>query len=226
MPFYLNISWIYFCITFGAVIFLHLLMGLQSRNFFTKHVVIRKFSILDFEFPPSAQELASFIKGIFNLPEDLVNKTLKALKGQLWLDFLFMPALYGSIFILSMKVSMKMTYFGHKLFAVLAWIQFIAWFCDIIENIYLLNKIRPEPIISNPIVHKSYEILEVVKWGIPLLAVVCSIAAIFYFWLVGLYSYDSFNYIFIITIEIIIYFILKKLTTKSEEKQLEEFQQT
>ena len=226
MPFYLNISWIYFCITFGVAIFLHLLMGLQSNNFFTKHVVIRKFSILDFEFPPSAQELVSFIKGIFNLPDDLVNKTLKALKRQLWLDFLFMPGLYGCIFILSMKVSMKMIYFGHKLFAVLAWIQFIAWFCDIVENIYLLNKIRPEPVISSPVVHKSYEILEVIKWGIPLLAAVCSIAAIFYFWLVGLYSYDSLNYIFIIIVEIIIYFILKKLTTKSEEKQLKEFQQT
>jgi TctA family transporter len=66
----------------------------------------------------------------------------------------------------------------------------------------------------------------VIKWGIPLLAVVCSIAAIFYFWLVGLYSSDSLNYIFLIIVEIIIYFILKKLTTKSEEKQLREFQQT
>ena len=226
MPFYLDFSWIYFCIAFGVMLLLQLMMGFQSRNFFTKHMVIRKFSVLDLEFPPSAQELASFIKDIFNLPPELVKKTTKALKSQLWLDFLFMPALYGSIFILSMKVSAKMIYFGHKLFAVFAWLLFLAWLCDIIENIYLLNKIRPDPEISKPFVHKSYEILEMVKWGIPLLTAVCSIAAIFYFWLIGLYSYDSLNYIFIITVEIIIYLILKKLTTKSEKKQLEEFQQT
>lgn len=226
MPFYLHFSWIFFCIAFGVMLFLHLLMGLQSRNFFTKHVVIRKFSILDLEFPPSAQELASFIKDIFNLPPGLVKKTTKALKTQLLLDFLFMPALYGSIFILSMKVSMRMTYFGHKLFAVFAWIQFIAWLCDIIENIYLLNKIHPNPVISSPVVHKSFEILEMIKWGIPLLVAVCSIAATFYFWLVGRYSSDSLYYIFITAIEIIIFFIVKKLSTKCEEKQLEEFLKT
>jgi len=199
-------------------------MSFQNKNFFTMHVVIRKFSILDLEFPPSAQDLTYFIKDIFKLPGNLSKKTTKALRRQLLLDFIFMPALYGAIFILSMKVSMMMTYFGHKLFAVFAWMQFIAWLCDIAENIYLLNKIRPDPVVSNPIVHKSYEILEMVKWGIPLLAGVCSIAAIFYFWLVGRYSYDSLNYIFIAIIELVIFFIIKKLITKSEEKQLEEFQ--
>ena len=167
------------------MLFLHLIMGLQSNNFFTRHVVVRKFSILDLEFPPSAVEMVNFIKDIFSLPAAQAKKTSIALRRQLLLDFLFMPAFYGSIFILSMKVSMKMTYFGHKFFAVLAWIQIIAWLCDIIENIYLLNKIHPEPIVSNIAIFKSYEALEVLKWGIPLLTFVCSIAAISYFWLVG-----------------------------------------
>lgn len=224
MTFYMHFTWIYFCIAFGVMLFFQLLMSLQNKNFFTMHVVIRKFSILDLEFPPSAKDLNYFIKDIFNLPGNLSKKTTKALRRQLLIDFLFMPALYGTIFILSMKVSIAMTYFGHKLFAIFAWMQFIAWFCDIAENIYLLNKIRPDPVVSNPIVHKSFEIIEIVKWGIPLLAGVCSIAAVFYFWLVGRYSYDSLSYIFIAIIELVIFFIIKKLITKSEEKQLEEFQ--
>jgi hypothetical protein len=226
MPFYLHFTWMDFCICSGIMLGINLIMSLQTKNFFTIHLVIKKFSILDLEFPASAQELASFIKDIFKLPGNLINKTLKALKGNLYLDFLYMPALYGSIFILSMKVSMKMTYFGHKLFAVLAWCQFIAWLGDVIENIYLLNKIRPDSVVSTPLVHKAYEILEIVKWVIPLITVVCSIAAMFYFWVVGRYSYESLNYIFIIVIEIILFFVVKKISTKSEEKLLEEFQQT
>ena len=226
MPFYFEFSWLYFCIAFGVMLLLHLIMGLQGDNFFTKHVVIRKFSILDLEFPPSAAEMVSFIKEIFTLPPAQAQKTLRALRIQLIIDFLFMPAFYGSIFILCMKVSAKMVYFGHRFFALLAWLQVIAWLCDIIENIYLLNKIRPEPIISNVAAFKSYEALEVLKWGIPLLASVCSIAAISYFWLIGLYSYNSLVYLVIIAIEIIVYFVIKKTTTKNEDQLLQKFLQT
>ena len=226
MPVYIDIDWIYFCIFFGAMLLISFIMSLQSTNFYTVDVVVRKFSILDLEFPASALEIVIFIKGIFKLPADLAKKTLNALRGQLYLDFLFMPAAYGSIFILCMKVSMKMTSFGHGVFAILAWLQCIAWLCDIIENIYLLNKIQPQPVISKPAVHKAYQILEICKWGIALTAAVCSMAAIFYFWLVGWYSLHSINYLLIIAVEIIIFFILKKVTAKSEKEKLKEFQQT
>ena len=225
MPFYLEINWIYFCIAFGAMLVISFIMNQQSKNFYSMHMVIRKFSIIDLEFPPSAMELAIFIKGIFLLPDELSKKSLHALKGQLYLDFIFMPAVYGSIFILCMKVSMKMTYAGHVFFAILAWLQCIAWICDIIENIYLLNKIKPQPVVSKPAVHIAYQINEIIKWGIALTAVVCSIAAIFYFWLVGLYSPNSINYFLIITAELIIIFIAKKITAKSEIEKLEKFQQ-
>jgi len=226
MPVYIDIAWIYFCIFFGAMLLISFIMSLQSTNFYTMYVVIRKFSIIDLEFPASALELVTFIKGIFLLPVELSKKSLRAVRGQLYFDFLFMPATYGSIFILCMKVSMKMTSFGHELFAILAWLQLIPLLCDIIENIYLLNKIRPEPVISKPAVHKAYLILEIFKWGIALTAAVCSIAAIFYFWLVGWYSYHSIHYLLIITAEIIIFFILKKVTAKSEKEKLEKFQHT
>jgi hypothetical protein len=63
------------------------------------------------------------------------------------------------------------------------------------------------------------------KWIIALTAAVCSLAAVFYFWLIGRYSYSSLYYLLIIAGEIIIFFILKKSTAKSEKEKLEEFQQ-
>jgi hypothetical protein len=226
MPVYINIDWIYFCIVFGAMLLISFIMSLQSANFYTMHMVIRKFSIIDLEFPASALELVTYIEGIFLLPLELSKKTLRALRGQLYLDFLFMPVVYGSIFLLCMKVSLKMASFGHQLFAILAWLQCIAWLCDIIENIYLLNKIRPHPRKSKPAIHMAYLVLEMCKWGIALTATVCSIAAMFYFWLVGLYSDHSIRYLLVIAAEIIVIFIAKKITTKSEKEKLEKFQQT
>jgi hypothetical protein len=225
MAFYLNFGWMSFCIVFGVMLLLNYFMSFQSKNFYNEQVVIRKFSMLDLEFPASSTELVIYIKGIFKLPGDLPKKTLNALKGQLYFDFIFMLALYGSIFILCMKVSMKLTFFGHGLFAFFAWLLFIPLLCNIVENIYLLNKIRPAPVVSTPAIHKGYQILQMSKWIIALTAAVCSLAAVFYFWLIGRYSYSSLYYLLIIAGEIIIFFILKKSTAKSEKEKLEEFQQ-
>jgi len=223
MSIYLQFHWLPFCIAFAIALLISFIMSILGKNFYMMHLVIRKFSIVDFEFPASAMELVSVIKDIFSLPGALAKKSLQALRSQLYLDFLFMPALYGSIFILSMKVSGKMIYFGHSLFAILAWLQCIAWICDIMENIYLLNKIRSEPVVSSPAVHRAYEILEVVKWGIPLITGVCCFAAIFYYWLAGSYSKNSLYFLMITVLEIVGFFVLKKLTAKTEKQNLANF---
>jgi len=226
MTLYLNIDWSYFCIVFGAMLLISFIMNFQSANFYTLHVVVRKFSMLDLEFPASSKELLTFIRGIFLLPGELSKKSLRALKGQLYLDFLFMPALYGSIFLLCMKVSLKMSSFGHKLFAILAWLQLISWLCDIIENIYLLYMIRPKPEESKEMPYTAYLAIEITKWGIALTAAVCSIAAMSYFWIIGRYSPHSLQYVLVIAAEIVVIFIAGKMTTKSEKENLEKFQQT
>ncbi len=213
----------HFCIAFGIALLINFIMTFQTRSFYLMHVVIRKFSIIDFEFPASAAELASLIKDIFSLPPELAKKSLNAFKSQLYLDFLFMPATYGSVFILCMKVSSKMIYFGHNFFIFLAWLQLVSWLLDIIEKIYLLNKIRPNPIVSTPFVHVAYTAMEMVKWAIPLVAVVCSIAALFYFWLGGRYYSDSLYYVIVLLIELTVFFALKKLTSRTEKQTLENF---
>jgi len=223
MNFYLNIDWGVFCIMFGTMLLIGFIMNLRSAYLYTLDVIVRKFSIMDLEFPATPQELVIFIRGIFRLPPELSKKSLNSLKNQLYLDFLFMPAAYGTIFILCMKVSMKMTSFGHSLFAVLAWLQLISWICNIIENIYLLKKISPEPVASTEAVHKAYLILELCKWGIPLISIVCGVAGIFYFWLIGNYSYNSLQYLVTIVSEVALFSIAKKIAAKTDKEKLKPF---
>lgn len=220
MPFYIDISWLYFCLIFGMALICSWIMSLLSTNFYTLHVVIRKFSMIDLEFPASPQELATYIKGIFKLPEALSKKSLRALKTQLYVHFLFIPFAYGALFIACMKVSSKMSYFGHALFAVLAWIQIIPLIFDILESIYLLKRIKPNPEISNVKVHNAYLFLEISKWVIALTAATCCFGAAFYFWLTGMYSINSLHFLLIAVAEIIIFFTLKKLTKKSEKAMM------
>lgn len=223
MSFYLNIDWGILCITFGLTLLVGFIMNLKGAYLYTLDVIIRKFSVLDLEFPATPMELVIFIRGIFKLPPELSKKSLRSLKSQLYLDFLFMPFAYGTIFILCMKVSMKMTSFGHGLFATLAWMQLISWACNIIENIYLLSKVSPEPVASTQGVHNAYLVLELFKWGIPLISIVCGVAAIFYFWLIGRYSYISLQYLVAIIAEIALFSIAKKIAAKTDKEKLRPF---
>ena len=210
MSFLITHGWIWFCIAFSVMLTTMFIMNFQSKKFYTQDVVLRKFSIIDLQFPASAQELVNIIKGIYDLPGGQTQRTLRSLRGQLYVDFLFMPAVYIGIFLLCMQVSSKMSSFGHDVFAVLGWLQAIPWICDIIENIYLLNKIRPKPAVSTLSAHKAFGWLEIFKWGIPLVGAVCSVSALFYFWLTGLYSPDSLRYLLIIVGEIIVFMIAKR----------------
>lgn len=222
--FYINTGWSWIALCFGVMVLTGFIMHLQSKNFYTLHVFVRKFSILDLEFPASALELATYIKGIFLLPKELSSKSLRALKGRLWVHFLFIPFMYGTIFLLCMHVSHKMNFLGNYVFAILAWLQLIPFICDVIENCYLLQKIRPDPIVSTDFVHKTYQLLGKIKWGILLTAVVFSISALFYFWLTGHYSQRSTLFLLVLLGELILYIILLRLTANSSKIDLDQYQ--
>lgn len=209
-------GWMWLCITLVIMLITLLIMNIQGRSFYTKDVVIRKFSIMDLELPASAQELVNIVKGIFLLPVAQSKKAVNALKGQLYVDFIFMAAAYISIFILCSIVSGKMTYLGHSVFMVLAWLQLIAWLCDIIENIYLLKKLTPAIVASKPAVHKAYQILEILKWGIAMTGTVCSVSGLIYFWIVGHYMYSSLFFLVIIISELILFIIANKIFERKE----------
>lgn len=224
IPFYISNKGTLFCIVFGVMALTGFIMRLQSRNFYTLHVFVRKFSMLDLEFPASALELATYIKGIFLLPKELSSKSLRALKGQLYLDFFFIPFMYGAIFLLCMMVSHKMNFVGHSIFTVLAWIQIVPFLCDLVENFYLLQKIRPDAAVSKPSVHKFYQLLGKVKWGIAGIAVVFCVSTLCYFWLTGNFSYSAINVLAVIILEVIIIYILARITGNKPKIDLDQYQ--
>ena len=100
------------------------------------------------------------------------------------------------------------------MFTGLAFIQLVPLIYDIIENIYLLGKIRQDIKETDEKKHKQYLWMEATKWGIALTATVCSVSAVCYFWLTGNYSVTSFYYLLIILVEIVIFLIVVKLFLK------------
>lgn len=222
--FYINGGWDWICLTFGATILIGFFMHLLSKNFYTLHVFVRKFSILDLEFPVSALELATYIKGIFLLPKELSQKSLQSLKRRFYLNFLFIPLKYLTVFLLCIRLSQKMSYLGNYIFIILAWIQIIPLVCDLVENFYLLQKLHPDATVSSFSTHKNYQLMARTKWGVFLVAVVFSISSLFYFWLIGNFSSYSLKYLIILIAELVAIFILIKLTKNSSKINLDQYQ--
>lgn len=197
----INNAWCWLCISMGLLLITVFIMMRQARQFYTMDVVMRRFSILDLEFPGSPNEIPAIIKGVYALPVVQQAKTLAALRGQLWVDFLFMPAAYGSIFLVCIKVAEKMNPAGTSLFTWLAWLQLLPWLCDVVENIYLLRKTAPNVPASTKMVHKVYQWLEITKWGISSIGMVCGLSALLFFWVTGDFDPASLHYLLILVAE-------------------------
>ena len=220
--------WTLLCITFGLMLLFTFIMSILSLRFYTHDVVDKKFNIMDLELAATAMELQNLIKGLYKLPQPKSNKAIWALRGHLYIDFLLMPCAYGSIFILCSLVSTKMqSDIGRNIFLALAWLQLISWIFDIIENIFLLWKINPNPVSKTDLarkkhldsVHKAFLIMVFLKWGIALTALICAIATISYFWLAGFYSLHTLSYLLIIIGETLLFLFFYKNRIKIAAKQ-------
>ena len=215
-------TWLLFTIAFGIMLFATYIMGLQSGKLYTKFVVQRTFSIMDLEFPTSALEMSKILSGIFKIPDVAIQKaSLRALKNQLLVDFfLFMPGAYGGIFIMSMKVASKMSSsFGYGAFIFFAWAQLLCFLLDVIENVYIWRKIVPDATPSSPQIFAAYKLLEVLKWGLSLLAAVCCFSSLLYFWITGHYAASSYNYIIIAGVELVAFLAVSLLSKKPADPQ-------
>jgi hypothetical protein len=214
---YLN-NWLLFTVAFTLLLIVSFIMQKQSEHFYTQDVIVRKFSIMELEMPATSRELYNLITGLFRLPPDESKKSLRALRGQLWLDFLFMPLAYGCIFLLCWRVANKMQLpAGKYIFLAFAAGQLIAWICDIIENLFLLSQLKPGVKEMSMGLHRSYLYMEAVKWGLSITATVCGMGAVIYFWCTGMYSITSLYYFVVVAIEVFIFlaisFFAKKKNT-------------
>ncbi|MCY7420776.1 MAG: hypothetical protein LH478_03425 [Chitinophagaceae bacterium] len=214
MQVHITDGWLVFCITFGIMLFATFIMGRLSRHFYTQDAVLRRFSIMDLEWPGSALELENLIKGLYKLKDKRSATAIGAVKKHLYADFLFMPAAYGSIFLLCMKISWKMDYFGPEFFALLAWLQIIPFLLDIYENIYLLQKIRPDFEKTSDATFKRMQRIEIVKWGIPLFSLIVALSAVLYFWVNGMYEKGSLVFVAIVIGEVLLFLLAGKMAAK------------
>lgn len=203
----------WFSITFTVMLLAAFIMRWQSQYFYTNIQVVIKFNILDLQFAASAKKLVSIINGIYELPPPDKKSSLpeskevvKALKGYLWVgSLLFMPAAYGSVFLMCMKMAYIM-YFSNRagfqpisfVFSLLAWLQIVAFLLNVVENIYLLRKIKPSCTASSRKVHHAFRNLEAYKWGIALTGATGGVSASLYFWLSGIYSEESVFYLWVL----------------------------
>jgi|GEM_PF-746724 len=212
--------WTWFCISFGVMLLATLIMTEQGRKFRTNDGTTRKFGILDLEFAANPKEIVTLIEGIYKLPAVDARRVVAALKGQLRVDFIYMPATYGAIFLLCMETSAKLSsQVGKDAFLWAAWAQALCWLCDIGENIYLLNKIGPKVDPPSKTGFLIYVINEWIKWGIASLGAIGSLACMLYFWLSGEFSTHSLVYLIIVVVELIIFFLLGNVLAKREDKK-------
>ena len=181
--------WIWFSAFFLLFIICTLIMGKQSKSFFYKRGIAQTpFSIMDLEFPGGPGSIAHIITGIDQLGDPVGTKSRAALRNNLLTDFVFMAGIYPAIFFLCRETAFKMSNIGHQIFIWLAAAQVLAWIFDILENFYLLRKIR-KPYVARPWVHRVYSRMVLAKWGIATAGAFPSLFGLLYFWIRGNYTH-------------------------------------
>jgi hypothetical protein len=119
-----------------------------------------------------------------------------------------MPAIYGAIFVLCMQISVKLgvqSPNGSGFFAVLAWLQILAWAADAYENSYLFRCIRPNLPEDKTWEHSFYVWVVRIKWGIALIAGVNGLMMAVYYWLSGNFRAESGIWILIFVLTLVLY---------------------
>jgi hypothetical protein len=182
------------------------IMSALERRFRTHRVINRSFDIMDLEFPVDADELCLVINGIYRIPEQDIAKSVRALKTQLIVDFLFMPAAYGTIFLMCRVVSFYVPDGWHEFFLALGYVQLLAWICDIFENIYLLGHIHPYEKGEKIRFYRLYQFFVYIKWLTALIGAVCAVAAFAFLFFYGSFPSRWFIYLGIVVAALAIYF--------------------
>lgn len=185
MNLYMHFPWWYFFAAFALFVVTTIIMSRQSKNFwYMRGTALTKFSIMELEFPGSTDSISKIINGMARLRPELAARSRAALKANLLWDFLFMPGAYLSIFFLCMQIAKLIDEPGRILMVILAWLQIVAWLLDIIENYYLLHKLK-NPYTARLSVHKNFRRMVSLKWAIASTGVVSGLSLLLYFWLIG-----------------------------------------
>ena len=122
-----------------------------------------KFTIIGLEITYTKEKLAAILSGL-----DEPVKTI--LRYHISFDFAFMAGVYPGIAALCMMAREKTTKpVLQKILLVFAFLQTVAWGCDIGENILLSHWIKNPVSISD---FGTYHIIVIVKWSIALMGAI------------------------------------------------------
>lgn len=214
-------GWMWFCIASGIALALTLMMERVGTVLVTRDRSLRKFTIIDLEFPSNPRDIPSIINGIYALSDPAKQRKVEqALKRILYLDFLFMPAVYGAVFLLCMLVAGKFPAgaFGQKFFTVLAWLQVLPLVCDILENWLLLRSVKRD---LKPMTRQSHQFLVVIvwiKWVVALFAGITAGMIAFYFLIKGDYNPARLIFLAVFILEVVLYFVVQLLLKPKGKK--------
>lgn len=203
-----------FCLLMGITLFITLIslcwMANTSRFFIYERWTERTFSILDLQFPNSAQYYTYILLDLHNEKKLNSKRALNALREHLYVDFIFMFGFYPFVALLALHLSylsldIKAIYF----FQFLAFLQLLAWVLDIIENTIILKSIKnPKLFIRNSIdddwtmyykkqkesgIYKVFYWVVRLKWLFAVSGLILSCTMIFYVYLfMNLENYNSY----------------------------------
>ena len=136
---------------------------LETRFYFQGEL----FTIIGLEISYPAERIMS----ILYLADPAVQTLLKA---HLYFDFVFMAGAYGGIASLCMMARYKVKKNGlRQLLLAFAWLQLVAWGCDIRENVFLLQWMSAKPYIGTTIY--VYHLYVLIKWSLAIAGILLSI---------------------------------------------------
>jgi len=176
-------NWNFFLVCFADMLITSAIMSALARSFFTMGTSKESFSMFDLELPSSTLSTRQLLLGIDKLGDESI-KIRKALRGQLYVDLLFMPGTYLGILFLCHKAAEKSGCVGGIVFWALAFLQLVCWICDITENCVLLSLIK-RPRSYSSFGFFAWNIMESIKWGGSLIGFFSSGFGLIYFWTTG-----------------------------------------
>lgn len=199
----LSNPWFYVVLCFTVFLLTTAWLTAIARHFYTQSFTRLPFSIFDLEFALSEAQLVKLI-------EQTEEGVKKKLRLHLRVDFLFMAAVYPGIALLCYITAQKMEYGGRYLFLALAALQALPLLFDIIENGYLLRKLRRPVTSDGPVSFSVYQFLVKAKFAIALPGIVCAGSALLFFWLTGNYAYATLGYLGLMAAEVALALLLRR----------------
>jgi hypothetical protein len=208
--------WTIFLVCMILFIVTTLIMKRIARRFVTIPPASKKFSIFRLEFPGSNAQLSSLV-----LQMSPVTKS--SVRAHLYVDYFFMLAIYPAIAIVCYKTGLAL-YNSHTAAAyflfLMAAVQLVAFACDAIENIMLLQKLENIESWTEQS-HERFSKIVFYKFMIALFALATVGCCWIYMWLVHLIPVKFVQWV-IIGAVIMIAYIIGKAVYKRVQRRAKE----